>query len=357
MNKLRIALIAGTRPELLKIYPIINELSNRGINYSLISTGQQRDLVEQTLKSLDITPDVNLNLMQENQSPEQFLALTLEKLNAEFEAYKPNFVIVQGDTSSALAGALAGYFRKVPVGHVEAGLRSNDLYSPFPEEGFRRLIDSISTILWFPTENSVRNLEKDQCGTISGNTIVDMLRLKQAQKSDVLRDQNRILVTLHRREAFDTTLEKALTQIKQLAIETSFSFIFIEHPNPNVRKMLEKVGFAGSNIGIEKPLPYLEFIDLMSKSGVVITDSGGLQEEARSLQVPLLVMRDNSERMEALNGKQYRLTPPDGSNLKVDLLEVLSFKGEFDSEPEKNPFGDGFSAKRIVDGIIESLKK
>jgi UDP-N-acetylglucosamine 2-epimerase (non-hydrolysing) len=357
MKKLRIALVAGTRPEVLKIYPIIIELRTRGIDYLLFSTGQQRDLVKQTLNSLEITPDIDLNLMQDNQSPEEFLSLTLEKLNDEFESYKPNFIVVQGDTSSALAGALAGYFKKIPVGHVEAGLRSHNLYSPFPEEGFRRLIDSISTLLWFPTENSARNLEKDQTGAVSGNTIVDMLRIRAAQESNIVHDPKRILVTLHRREAFETTLEDALKQIKQLASDTSFDIIFIEHPNPNVRKMLDKVGFTGPNLKIEKPLPYLDFIDLMSKSSVVITDSGGLQEEARSLQIPLLVMRENSERMEALNGKQYRLTSPDGSRLRDDLREVLSYSQTTDSSSDLNPFGDGYSAKRIVDGILESIRK
>ena len=350
-------LVAGTRPEILKIYPIIIELRERGIDYAFISTGQQRDLVKQTLESLKLVPDVDLNLMLANQSPESFLSSTLNKITGEIESYGPDFIIVQGDTSSALAGALAGYLKKIPVGHVEAGLRSHDLYSPFPEEGFRRLIDSVSSFLWFPTENSKRVLEKDQFGIVVGNTIVDMLRIRAGQESETIYDPNRILVTLHRRESFETTLEKALTQIKKIASESEYEFTFIEHPNPNVRKMMDKVGFTGSKLKILKPLPYLEFIELMSKSRAVITDSGGLQEEARSLRVPLLVMRDNTERMEALNSKQYRLTNPDGSELREDLDAALSFSKESDSSGDKNPFGDGYSARYIVDGILESLKK
>jgi UDP-N-acetylglucosamine 2-epimerase (non-hydrolysing) len=356
MKKLRIMLVAGTRPEILKIYPIITELRDRGIDYSFISTGQQRDLALQTLSSLKIAPDIDLNLMQENQSLDNFLTVALDKLNEEIETYMPDFIIVQGDTSSALAGALAGYLRKVPVGHVEAGLRSHDLYSPFPEEGFRRLIDSISTVLWFPTENSKRALEKDQMGVVAGNTIVDMLRIRATQESEISFNPDRILVTLHRRESFETTLEEALSQIKKIASGSKYVFTFIEHPNPNVRKMMDKVGFTGPNLRILKPLPYLEFIDLMSKSRAVITDSGGLQEEARSLRVPLLVMRDNSERMEAINNKEYRLTNPDGSNLLGDLQLALSFSEESHSNSEPNPFGDGFSARRIVDGVLERLR-
>jgi UDP-N-acetylglucosamine 2-epimerase (non-hydrolysing) len=357
MMNLKVVFVAGTRPEILKIYPIIVELKNRGIDYLLISTGQQRDLLAQTLNSLKLNPDVDLNLMQDNQTPDQFLTSTLERLNREFATHKPSFIVVQGDTSSALAGALAGYSKKIPVGHVEAGLRSHNLYSPWPEEGFRRLIDSISTILWFPTENSMRALEGDQSGIVVGNTIVDMLRIRTVQDSVISYDENRILITLHRRESFETTLEDALRQIKLIASESSFEVIFIVHPNPNIGKMLKKIDFIGTNLKVVEPLPYLEFIDLMSKSGVVITDSGGLQEEARSLQVPLLVMRDNSERMEAIDGEMYRLTPPDGSKLREDILKVLSYGRKPTSISSKNPFGDGFSAKRIVDSIIESQKR
>jgi UDP-N-acetylglucosamine 2-epimerase (non-hydrolysing) len=350
-------MVVGTRPEILKMLPVKIELEKRGIQNLFISTGQQRELTHQTFESLKFSPDRDLNLMRENQDSAGFISEALSAIGSVIKEYDPSVLLVQGDTSTALAAALAGYTSKVKVGHIEAGLRSNDLYAPWPEEGFRRLIDSISSILWFPTKSAVRVLETDQIGLVTGNTIVDMLRIRTGQKSDIVHDPNRILVTLHRREAFGTTLEKALTHIKQLASNTGFEFIFIEHPNPNIRGMLEKVGFTGPNLKIMKPLPYLEFIDLMSNSGVVITDSGGLQEEARSLQVPLLVMRDNSERMEALNGKQYRLTPPDGSNLTEDLHEVLSFNKESHAGSDKNPFGDGFSAERIVDGVIESFKK
>lgn len=354
---LKVVLVAGTRPEFLKIYPIIVELRNQGVDYLLISTGQQRDLAKQALKSLDLVPDVDLSLMQENQTPDQFLTSAIKKLDQEFAEYKPNFVIVQGDTSSALAGALAGYFKKIPVGHVEAGLRSHNLYSPWPEEGFRRLIDSISSILWFPTENSVRGLEKDQSGTVVGNTIVDMLRIKSDQKTEIVFNPNRIIVTLHRRESFETTLESALRQIKKIASASKYEFVFIQHPNPNIGRLLKKVDFSGSTLKVVDPLPYLEFIDLMRNSGVVVTDSGGLQEEARSLQVPLLVMRDTSERMEAIDGGKYRLTHPDGSGLEEDLTQVTSIGQLPNSTFEDNPFGDGYSAKRIVDEIVASHQK
>lgn len=354
---LKVALVAGTRPEFLKIYPVIVELKNQGVDHILISTGQQRDLAKQALNSLGLKPQIDLNLMQENQTPDQFLTSTIEKLNEVFTTHNPNFVIVQGDTSSALAGALAGYFNKIPVGHVEAGLRSHNLYSPWPEEGFRRLIDSISSILWFPTENSLRVLEKDQSGSVVGNTIVDMLRIKSEQQSEIIYNQNRIIVTLHRRESFETTLENALKKIMAIASESSHEIIFIKHPNPNIGRMLKKVNFSGPNLKVIDPLPYLEFIDLMRKSGAVITDSGGLQEEARSLQVPLLVMRDTSERMEAIDGQKYCLTEPDGSKLKEDLARVISLGKSPKLITETNPFGDGFSAKRIVDGIVMSHKK
>ena len=350
---LRIALIVGTRPEVLKLYPLLVELRNRDVEHVLISTGQQRDLVKQTLKSLSIIPDVDLDLMKMNQTPQEFLSSALKNLNECFMTMKPSLVIVQGDTTSALAGAMAGYLNQVDVGHVEAGLRSHNLLSPWPEEGFRRAIDSISTFLWYPSAESVRAQELDQKSLVTGNTIVDTLRLLFDKPVSVQKDIRKVLVTLHRRESFNQTIESAMSFIKELSTDAKFNVVFVEHPNPNVTNAINATGLRNSKVKIIQPLGYLEFITLINQVDLIITDSGGLQEEARTLNKPIIVLRENSERMEALDGKLFRLSNPDGSDIQRDVLEIEKLLGESPLSMDKNPFGDGYSAQKIVQHLID----
>lgn len=350
----KILIVVGTRPEVLKMYPVIQELRERRIDFRLVSTGQQKELLKQTLENLNIIPDIDLELMSENQSPSTLLAHCLSRITEIIENYNPTMVIVQGDTTSALAGAMAGYLSKVPVGHVEAGLRSHDLYSPWPEEGFRRLIDSVSNILWFPTDAATRNLEKDQIGLVTGNTIVDTLISYRAKKT--ITKQRKILVTLHRRESFYKTLDRALENIMKLANETDYEVEFIQHPNPHISEAMTRTNFQSANIQVSQPLPYLDFIEILASVAFVITDSGGLQEEARSLGIPLIVLRENSERMEAIDGKYFRLSKPDGSQIKTDIEEIEALQNNEEFQLTNNPFGDGNAARRIVDSLIENFE-
>jgi UDP-N-acetylglucosamine 2-epimerase (non-hydrolysing) len=354
---LKVLLVAGTRPEVLKIYPLIKELEIQNIDFKFVSTGQQKELIGQTLESLNIFPDLELNLMRDNQNPSDFVSNAITALGEVISKYLPNYIIVQGDTSSALAGALAGFYAKIPVGHVEAGLRSHDLLAPWPEEGFRRIIDAISTIHWFPTERSVRKLEMDQVGIVTGNTIVDTLRIKSngAQNND--NSRNKILVTLHRRESFGTTLSQALNEIKKLSETTNYEVVFIQHPNPNIQSAIEGLELHKSSIRIVRPLPYLEFINLLTTVSAIITDSGGLQEEARTLNIPLIVLRDNSERMEAIDGIRFKLSRPDGSDLLTDLSAVLNSDKNLGLTLNQNPFGDGFAATRIVKSLLDRTRE
>jgi UDP-N-acetylglucosamine 2-epimerase (non-hydrolysing) len=348
----RVLVIAGTRPEVLKLYPLVLALGESKIDCHFVSTGQQKNLVNQTLNSLRMKVDQDLDLMREDQSPISFLTRAQEALTEVIKSYKPTLVVVQGDTTSALAGAIAGYLNKVQVGHVEAGLRSHNLNSPWPEEGIRRAIDALSKFLWFPTDETEHFCEKDQVGVVTGNTIVDTLRLFNGVPEDRNNRIQSILVTLHRRESFDTTIESALTVLAELSNNANMRIVFIEHPNPNVSNAIKKTGLRKSNVNIIQPLPYLEFIQIMNKADLVVTDSGGLQEEARSLLKPLIVLRDNSERMEAIDGKIFRLSPPSGTNIQQDILEIEAILRTEKVTNEPNPFGDGFAAQRIVQSIL-----
>lgn len=349
MSFKRVAIVVGTRPEVIKCYPVLVELRERNIETYLISTGQQRDLIAETFESLLLTPDINLNLMTENQTPADFLSRAISELSAIFAKLEPDIVLVQGDTLSAFAGAQTAYLSSIQLGHIEAGLRSHALYSPWPEEGIRRAIDSLSNFLWVPTQMDVLDCEPDQECIVTGNTVVDALRLIHSRFSPVPKNHKRILVTLHRRESFGITMTKALQSLVEYSENCEHEIIFIQHPNPNVYKSVNAAKMKESRIEISKPIPYVTFIKLLQDCDLLITDSGGLQEEATILGIPTLILRETTERLAAITEGRSLLSSPDGGNLEKDANYLINLNKT--THDVNLAFGDGYAAKRIVDSI------
>jgi UDP-N-acetylglucosamine 2-epimerase len=348
---MKIVIVIGTRPEAIKLWPLIVEFDNSEHEITVISTGQQRALLLETLNDLGIKPDFNLEIMKEDLSLLEFLNLATLKISEIVNRINPSLIVVQGDTSSALSGALAGHLLKIPVGHVEAGLRSGDLMSPWPEEGNRRLIDSISTLLWQPTTSGIQKVEKDQIFLVTGNTVVDALRLLTSGLKQPGQHNGPIIATLHRRESFGKQMTKAMNELKELSNIVSNEIIFIEHPNPQVRKSITDSQLVDSRIQIIEPIAYTKFIKLLCRSSLLITDSGGLQEEAYSLGIPFLVMRDKTERAEALGGNLRLLVGSDGKSLIEETVKILKSPKGLHAEVKENEFGDGHAARKIRDSI------
>jgi UDP-N-acetylglucosamine 2-epimerase (non-hydrolysing) len=348
---MKIALIIGTRPEAIKMWPLILEISESKHESVVISTGQQREILSETLGDLLVKPDFDLDIMKSHMSLVDFLNAAVVGISNLIKNLKPDLVVVQGDTSSALAGSLAAHLLGVPVGHLEAGLRSGDMKSPWPEEGNRRIIDSISTLLWVPTNSEKITREKDQIVEVTGNTVVDSLRILTANKSNKFETNHLILVTLHRRESFGQQMVSAMKELVKLSGSVTNDILFIQHPNSNVEKAVKISGLDKSRIKIINPLKYSEFINLMSKSALLITDSGGLQEEAYSLGIPLIVVRDKTERVEALEGKSELLVGGDGKTLITQAMKQLELGNKNKLDLSINQFGDGHAATKILKSI------
>src|SRR3990167_5246133 len=292
----KIAIIFGTRPEIIKLYPVIKSLKPH-FHVVTIFTGQHRDLGRQMLKTFSIKPNYDLDVMLADQSLSLLTASLHEGLDKVLSKERPDLVVVQGDTTSALVGAMEAFYHKIPVAHVEAGLRTNDMYSPFPEEINRRLISQIATYNFPPTENAAKRLKQEIPGSYiltTGNTGIDTL-LEFAKK---IKTNKRwmVLVTLHRRESFGITLKSMLYAIQEFISEfKQFEIVFPVHPNPYVEKTVKEILGNQPRVQLIEPVDYLEMIKLMKQCHFIITDSGGIQEEAPSLHKPVLVLREVTE--------------------------------------------------------------
>ena len=356
MKQAEIAVIVGTRPEAIKVWPVILEAQNHKISTALVSTQQQKHLLTATLSELDLSPDVICSIPNELGDISNFLSQAILKLTEVIKRINPKVVLVQGDTGTALAGAIASHNLQIPVGHIEAGLRSGDLGNPWPEEGNRRLIDSISSFLWLPTKASEIEILGDQTQEVVGNTSIDALRLC-LEKLPVTRVESEkyILVTLHRRESFGAIMVSALEEIKKLAKVTRIPILFIEHPNPRVREALDRVTFPEGLVRVIPPVPYKRFISLLANSLIVISDSGGIQEEATALGIPLLVVREKTERHEIFTLNPEVLVGSGGLNLlssALTMLENIDFK-EGAVKIQSRLFGDGFASERILAALMK----
>ncbi len=359
----KILILFGTRPEAIKLAPVIFELkNNQDFETVVVSSSQHTDLLKPFLQIFDIKVDYDLKVMTDNQTPNSICAKVLQGLDEVFDKENPDVILVQGDTTTAFAGAFAGFNRKIKVGHVEAGLRSGNLYSPFPEEANRRLVTQIADFHFAATHRNCKILKNEGIfGTqiyLTGNTVVDALHFvlshsKPSEKiTELLKktsDFKRILLTTHRRESFGDKMSGNLLQLKEFVVKrTDTCLIFPVHPNPNVQKITNEILASQERVFLLEPLDYIDFTALMKESWLITSDSGGVQEEAPSLGKPLLILRENTERPEALESGVAKLV---GENSLLEMLnENYNDETWLNSVKQiPNPFGDGKAAKRIVE--------
>jgi len=371
--------IFGTRPEAIKMAPVIIEFKKRitGFEPIVCVTAQHRQMLDQVLRIFEISPEYDLNTMKEGQDLFDITAGTLLRLRKILLDEKPDLILVQGDTTSAFAGGLAAYYLRIPVGHIEAGLRTYDKYSPFPEEVNRRLLSGLSDLHFAPTEWAKANLMKEgvfpQNIWVTGNTVIDaLLMISENHKVNMDGDRWRdyfqslqlladewgsrkkvILVTGHRRENFGRGFEEICRALRDVAEQREdVIIVYPVHLNPNVRKPVERLLSGLRNVHLVAPLDYEPFVWLMSKSYLIVTDSGGVQEEAPSLGKPVLVIRDTTERPEGVEAGTVKVIGTIREHIVDNISHLLDNKKEYDVMARaSNPYGDGEAAKRIVDVI------
>jgi UDP-N-acetylglucosamine 2-epimerase (non-hydrolysing) len=364
---MKIMQIFGTRPECIKLAPVIKEIeADEELELVVCLTGQHREMVRQLIDFYRIPVDVDLDLMLPDQTPLEFISKGLSKLDRVLDVHKPDWVIVQGDTTSAMAASLAAFHKKIKIGHVEAGLRSFDKWKPFPEEINRKLIGTLADLHFAPTQTAKENLLKESYNEnsifVTGNTVIDALKMVQNRideislpKPDWIDPRKKtILVTLHRRESFGRPMEHIFEGISRLAAEFSDSIrlIYPVHPNPRVKEPAERILSGIQNIILIDPLPYFQLIKLMSESYFVITDSGGIQEEAPGLGKPVLVCRSVTERPEGVDAGVVKLVGTDSDEIYEAAATLLRSQEAYDSMARAvNPYGDGMAAKRIVNAL------
>ena len=367
---IKILFIYGTRPEAIKMAPIIRKVRNGEaeiIPYVCL-TGQHKEMLIQVNKFFDIKADYDLDLMTKNQSLSDITARCVVELDKICKKILPNYVFVQGDTTTAMVGALVGYYNKIEVAHIEAGLRSGNKYSPFPEEINRKIISSIADIHFAPTTSAKNNLQNEGIRDniyITGNTVIDALRigLEKINKNNDIKYRRKfrdicfsnkiILITGHRRENFGNIIENICQAIKEVATSRNdVEFIYPVHPNPNIHDSVYKILNGIKNIHLMAPLQYNYFIWIMAKSYFIITDSGGVQEEAPYLGKPVLIIRNNTERIESIISGTARLIGTEKDAIKNAILELMDNKDSYEKmKIPNNPYGDGKASDRIIDII------
>ena len=368
--RMKVLVLLGTRPEAIKLAPVIHELRKKFFQTVVVSSSQHKQLLPPFLRALEIDVDFDLGVMKRNQSPSDVCSRVLAKLDKVLAFEKPDLILVQGDTTTTLAGALAGFHRRIPVGHVEAGLRSGNLMSPFPEEMNRRVVSQMASFHFAATEENRSNLLAEDVPSekifVTGNPVVDAMRHMLAhleprpQITDLIKKtegKKRLLLTTHRRESFGEAMTANLKVIREFVDKRpDVCLMFPVHPNPNVKAVAKEILGKHQRIHLLDPLDYSDFLALMQASWLIVSDSGGVQEEAPSLGKPLLVLRENTERPEAIRSGVSKLVGNNPGSLKLLLEENYSVDTWIRSVKEvANPFGDGRSAARIVKIIEEKL--
>ncbi|WP_318461177.1 non-hydrolyzing UDP-N-acetylglucosamine 2-epimerase [Photobacterium leiognathi] len=374
MNKKSVLTVFGTRPEAIKMAPLVHALANdERFEAKVCVTAQHREMLDQVLDLFEITPDYDLNLMQAGQTLNDVTARILLELKPVLQEFKPDVVLVHGDTATTFAASLAAYYERIAVGHVEAGLRTGNIYSPWPEEANRKLTGALTKYHFAPTETSKQNLLKENHSPenifVTGNTVIDaLLMVKDKIENDAdlnatlvslfpFIDENKklILVTGHRRESFGGGFERiceALAITAKKHPETQI--LYPMHLNPNVREPVNRILAGIDNIFLIEPQKYLPFIYLMSRSHIILTDSGGIQEEAPSLGKPVLVMRDTTERPEAVVAGTVKLVGTDIDVITSNLDELLTNDEIYHAMSKAhNPYGDGQACQRILDNLAK----
>lgn len=375
----KVMLVFGTRPEAIKMCPLVKEFQKHTEEFTTIVcvTGQHREMLDQVLTIFDVKPDYDLNIMKQGQDLTDVTARVLTGLRDVFKECRPDVVLVHGDTTTSTAGALAAFYAQIPVGHVEAGLRTHNIYSPWPEEMNRQITGRIATYNFSPTLLSEKNLLEEKAhGNIyvTGNTVIDALHLvvDKLKNDDALAKEQEeilakagydvtrlkdgkklVLITGHRRENFGDGFIRMVTAMKDLSEKyTDVDFVYPMHLNPNVRKPIHEVfgeDLTRPNFFFIEPLQYLEFVYLMEKSTIVLTDSGGIQEEAPGLGKPVLVMRDTTERPEALASGTVHLVGTDYDKIINEVSILLENESAYEKMSKAvNPYGDGKACSRIV---------
>jgi len=361
----KIAVIFGTRPDTIKMAPVIKELEKESKHFELltVATAQHRQMLDQVLDVFNIKPDYDLNIMQPKQTLASITKNTIEELDKVFEKEKPDMVLVQGDTTTTFVGSLAAFYRQIPVGHVEAGLRTNDKANPFPEEINRRLTSAIADLHFAPTSTAKKALLKENINPasvfVTGNTVIDALKIAVNKKykfstvklNELVSQKKKIvLITMHRRENWGAPMQGACNAVRKLAeIYTDLNFIFPVHLNPLVREIVYPVLGNISNVHLIEPLDYPDFVNLLSKSYLAITDSGGVQEEAPHFGIPILVLRTVTERPEAVKYGTVKLTGLDEKKIFATAKKLIEDKEAYKKMASAvNPYGDGLSSKRTV---------
>ncbi len=382
---MKLVVIFGTRPEAIKLAPVIGALRNQaGVRTVVCVTAQHREMLDPILSLFEIHPDYDLNIMKPNQTLFDVASSALLKIRDVLQVERPDMVLVQGDTTTAFIGALGAYYLQIPVAHVEAGLRTYDKSKPFPEEMNRTLIDNMADLCFAPTEHAKANLLRQGIDpsriSVTGNTVVDALMTINRELGDLCRSREKVprlfdglpphlatslfnnsfkrklvLVTSHRRENFGAGLENICLALNQLVQRNpGIEIVYPVHLNPNVREPVHRILGGLDRIHLIQPLPYLAFVWLMRQVYLILTDSGGIQEEAPTLEKPVLVMRDTTERPEGIESGVARVVGTEASSIVSAVQQLLDDPEEYRRIAKvSNPYGDGKSGERVVRGIVE----
>lgn len=365
---IKVMTIFGTRPEAIKMAPLVKELESRKEIKSIVCvTAQHREMLDQVLNIFKIKPDYDLNIMKQGQSLSEITSRVLLGLEEVIKKEEPNIILVHGDTTTTFAGALAAFYNKVDIGHVEAGLRTYDKYSPFPEEANRIMVDRITDMYFAPTEVSKNNLLKENIDEskiyVTGNTAIDAMKYTISDNYensifDWVGDSKLILLTAHRRENLGEPMYNIFKAVKRLVNDNkNIKVIYPIHLNPLVRKIANEVFKDNERIKLIEPLEVVDFHNFINKSYLILTDSGGIQEEAPSLGKPVLVLRDTTERPEGITAGTLKLVGTNEDDIYNEATILLTNKSEYDKMSKaSNPYGDGNTSKYIVDAIIERYK-
>jgi len=367
---IKVMSIFGTRPEAIKMAPLVKELERRKEIESIVCvTAQHREMLDQVLNTFDIKPDYDLNIMKQGQSLADVTTRALVGLEEVIKEVKPDIVLVHGDTTTTFAGALAAFYNQVAIGHVEAGLRTYDKYSPYPEEMNRQMVDRLSDMYFAPTEISKDNLLKENIDEskiyITGNTAIDAMsttvdeNYTHPELDWINAGERMILLTAHRRENLGEPMRRIFRAIKRVVDEFSdVKVIYPIHMNPKVREVANEVFGDADRVKLIEPLEVFDFHNFQNKSYIILTDSGGIQEEAPSLGKPVLVLRDTTERPEGIKAGTLKLVGTDEDVIYEETKKLLLDKKEYEKMSKaSNPYGDGHASERIVDAIIEYFNK
>ena len=369
MGKIKVMSVFGTRPEAIKMAPLVKELEKRKEIESIVAvTAQHREMLDQVLETFDIKPDYDLNIMKQGQTLGDVTTRALQGLEGVIKDCNPDIVLVHGDTTTTFAGALAAFYNRVSIGHVEAGLRTYDKYSPWPEEMNRQMVDCMTDMYFAPTDLSKENLLKQNIDAskiyVTGNTAIDAMSttVESNYKHEVIDwvgDSRMILLTAHRRENLGEPMRHIFTAIKRLVDEfEDIKVVYPIHKNPLVREIANEILQGNDRVKLIEPLEVFDFHNFQNKSYIIMSDAGGIQEEAPSLGKPVLVLRDTTERPEGIAAGTLKLVGTDEETIYKEAKKLLTDKNAYDKMSKaSNPYGDGHASERIADAIIEKFSK